>query len=108
MILCSSTRIEACLFSDAAKFVATVLEVDMFPLDTFASATTPPAALKKSRLCIIILSFILTGLMPGNYSRLDSKRNRKFGVIDVLTNEIGSAGILQGKFVANLKKQIQF
>jgi hypothetical protein len=70
------------LFSDAAKLVATTLEGNSFPLDTFAKATILPAAFKKSRLRIIVLSFFLTGLMPGNYSRLDSKRNRKVGDID--------------------------
>ena len=83
MILCSSTRIEVCLFSDAAKLVAATLEGDTFPLDTFAKATIPPAAFKKSRLRIIVLSFFLTGLMPCNYSRLDGKQNSKVGDIDV-------------------------
>jgi hypothetical protein len=71
------------LFSVAAKLVAATLEGDSFPLDTFAKATMPPAALKKSRLCIIGLSFFLTGLTPGNYSRLDGKRNSKVGDIDI-------------------------
>ncbi len=71
------------MFSDAAKLVATTLEGDTFGLDTFAKAAILPAAIKKSRLCITVLSFFLTGLMPGNYNRLDGKQNRKVDDTDV-------------------------
>jgi len=68
---------------DTAKLVAAAPEGDAFALDTFADANVMPAALRKSRLRIIVLPFILTGWMPGNYSRRDAKRNSKVGDVDV-------------------------
>ena len=77
------------MFSDTAKLVAAAPEGDTFALDTFAKPNVMPAALRKSRLCIIVLLFFLTGWMTGNYSRRDAKRNNKVGQVDV--NEFSSS-----------------
>jgi hypothetical protein len=80
-ILFPSTRIEARLLSDTATLVDTAPEADTPALDTFAKAATPPATFKKSRLCIVVLSFFSTVLMPSDYSKSGGKRNSKVGTI---------------------------